>query len=123
MKRADSKQKGFLLHAVGIILCILPPALATLTYFPLWRGEEPLKLVSGITVLLLAFCARPLFKLISERFKSAASLGLWLVLFVLFFALRRVSDEMVVISFWGLVGNAVGGVCLAIAKRGEASDG
>ena len=123
MKRATGKKREFLLYAVGMIFCILPPALATLNYFPLWRTGNPIKLISGITVLLLAVCARPLFKLIGEKFKSAASLGLWLVLFVLFFALNEVSAEMVVISFWGLVGNAVGSACLAMARKDAQGDG
>ena len=107
----------FTLHIVGIMLCVLPPAYCILSYFPLWKREGSLELLSGMTVMLLALAARPIFKLALERLKSSAAWGMWLLLFLLFFALSRIADEMVVISFVGFVGNIMGAVCLRIAKR------
>ena len=102
---------------IGLALCVIPAAIAVLSYFPLWERDEPAKLLSGFTVLLLALAARPLFKMMTERFMSAASLGLWLVCFIAFFALERIAGEMVVISFVGLVSNILGAVLMKLGDR------
>ena len=109
-----------LIKSIGLALCIVPAAVAVLSYFPLWESDDPVKLLSGFTVLLLAMTSRPLFKLVTERFRSAASLGLWLICFVVFFALEQIAGEMVVISFVGLVSNLIGAVLMMIGDRLEA---
>ena len=41
----------------------------------------------------------------------------WLVLFVLFFMLSKIANEMTVISFVGFVSNVTGAILFYIAKR------
>ena len=108
---------NLILHIVGFSLCILPPLLATLNYFPLWieRGGECV--LAGGTVLLAVLSILPLWKYVRRVFRSPASYTVWLVLFVIFFALSKVSEEMTVISFMGFIGNILGAVCFRIAKR------
>ena len=114
-----SKIVKLTLHIIGVVLCVAPPASCILAYFPLWKSEGSLELLSGMTVLLLALAARPIFKLIGEKFRSAATWGAWLLLFVLFFALSRIANEMVVISLTGLIGNLFGAICFRLAERAE----
>lgn len=42
---------------------------------------------------------------------------IWLITFLLFFALSRIADQVTVIAFSGFIGNLLGAVCFAFAKR------
>ena len=105
------------LHFLGFSFCILPPAIATLSYFPLWTEGGGEYSVAGGCALLLVLCAFPLFKLIKRAFFSFATYFLWLFLFLVFMALSKIADQMTVISFVGFIGNMLGAVCFNIAKR------
>ncbi len=116
MKRLkNSKIVNCILHIIGFSFCVMPPIACTLSYFPLWN--ESAKALSGGVLLLFLTAAFPLFKMLREHFKSPASYTVWLCLFLLFFALSKIADEMTVISFVGFLGNAVGAVILHIAKK------
>ncbi len=101
----DGTIRRSLMRLIGILLSVIPPAAATLLYFPLWRDEGALSVVSGFTVLLLTLAAVPLFRYIRERFKTPSAHVMWLILFLIFFALSKIADEMTVISFVGFVSN------------------
>lgn len=104
------------LHILGFLFCIIPPALATVLYFPVWieRGGE--YALAGGGVLLVVIFALPLMKLLRRVLTSCASYTIWIVLFAVFFLLSRIAEEMVVISFMGLVGNLLGGLCFFISR-------
>ena len=93
------------LKFLAVCLSVVPPALATLSYFPLWREGGKLAVVSGFTLVLLLFSFAPLLKLFKKFLKSPTARELWLVLFIIFFALSKIADEMVVISLVGYLGN------------------
>jgi ABC-type enterochelin transport system permease subunit len=105
------------LHILGFLLCILPPAICTLSYFPLWREAGYESCIAGGVAILLILCALPIYKLIKRMLTSYSSYFLWLVLFLLFFALSRIADQMTVISLVGFIGNLLGAICFFIAKR------
>lgn len=109
----------FALHILALALCIVPPTLATLFYFPLWHTRGGAALLSGGTVLLVALSALPLMKFIAEKIRSAASWVMWSFIFVVFFLLSRIADEMTIISFFGAIGNILGALVFKLAKRGE----
>lgn len=108
---------NFILHFVGILLCVLPPAVCTLLYFPLWKAGGYASCIAGGTALVLALCLIPIYKLIATRLQSNSSYIMWLILFVLFFALSKIADQMTVISFVGFVSNLLGSVFMGIARR------
>lgn len=103
------------LHIVGFSLCILPPIVCTLFYFPLWK--ESAKALSGGVLLLVLVSAMPVFKLLKRHFESPASYTVWLALFIIFFALSKIATEMTVISFVGFIGNALGAFMFRLARR------
>ena len=113
----------FLLRALGLALCVIPVAVSILCYFPVWRAEGGEVLLSGIAVLLLSLAFLPLYKLLSHHLRSPAAYTVWLIAFLLFFALSRIADEMVVISFTGLVGNVLGAILFRLADGGKKNEG
>ena len=107
---------NFGLHILGFLLCILPPTLCTISYFPVWKDVGYESCIAGGSALLLALCAIPLFKLFKKALSSYSSYLIWLILFLLFFALSKIADQMTVISLVGFIGNLLGAVCFKLAK-------
>lgn len=116
LPQKKNKHTGALLRLLGMIFCTLPPAAATLSYFPLWSGNGG-KTLAGGAVLLLVMSAFPLIKWIKRHISEISSYMLWLILFLLFFALSKIAAEMTVICFAGFIGNAVGALLFYLAKR------
>ena len=105
------------LHIAGFLLCVLPPAICTLSYFPLWRDVGYESCISGGVALLLIICALPIYRLIKKLITSYSSYLVWLILFILFLGLSRIADQMTVISLVGFIGNLLGAICFRIARR------
>lgn len=105
----------YILHFLGILVCVLPPVICTLLYFPLWKSAGAEYVISGGTALLILLSIIPLYKFIRKLFESAASYILWLIIFLFCFLLSRVIAEVTVIAFVGFVSNLVGAVVLKIA--------
>lgn len=81
-----------------------------------------MRTVSGAVMFLFVLCALPLFKLIKRKLSSVASYILWLIIFLLFYFLTRIGDQMTVISFFGFLGNLIGAILMKIAHRGVTKD-
>ncbi len=108
---------SFILHILGFLLCVAPPAVCTLLYFPLWKAAGYTTCIAGGTALILALCFIPIYKMIRKGLMSFSSYIMWLILFILFFALSRIAEQMTVISFVGFIGNLLGALCFHLAKR------
>ena len=117
--KSDRVTLRLALNALGLVFCILPPALAILFYFPVWVAKGGEYILSGIAVLLMIVAFVPLFKLVRRVLASPSGYAIWLAIFLLFFLVSRIADEMIVISFVGLLGNIVGAVLFRIARRGD----
>ena len=101
---------------LGLALCILPPALSTLAFFPLWLdgGERSL---SAAALILLLLCAVPLFRFLRAHVKTPSAWMLWLALFLFLSFFRSIADGLWMISLIALIGSAAGALCFLIAKR------
>ena len=118
--KALTKKRSFVnlcLLIVGFILCVAPPTVCALSYFPLWKASGYTSCIAGGAAILLTVCFIPLYKLISHAVKSYSSYIMWLILFLIFFALSKIADQMTVISLVGFAGNLLGEVCFRIARR------
>ena len=105
------------LHILGFSLCSIPPFVCTLSYFPLWKSTGFGTCIAGGSALLLVMCFFPILKFFNSAIKNYGSYFLWGVCFVLFFALSRIAEQMIVISLIGFIGNVLGSLCFAIADR------
>lgn len=106
-----------ILHILGISLCVIPPALCTLCYFPLWTKSGSATTIAGGAALLLVISAIPMIKLIKRHFSTPASYVFWLIAFIIFSLVSRVAHEMTVITFVGFISNLIGAIIFWIAKR------
>ena len=105
------------LHIIGFLFCVVPPAICTLNYFPLWKKMGYESCIAGGVALLLAICAIPLYKLITKWLQSFSSYILWLAMFIMFFGLAKIADQMTVISLVGFIGNLIGAVCFYLGRK------
>jgi fumarate reductase subunit C len=55
--------------------------------------------------------------------KSASSPVMWFIIFVTFFLLSKIADEMTVISFVGFVTNLIGTLLFNLAKKYDVTGG
>lgn len=118
---ADKTLKRHALTLLGALVSVIPPSAAILLYFPVWRSAGAVSVVSGFGILLLTLASVPIFRIIKERFKSPSAHVMWLVLFILFFALSRIADQMIIISFIGFVSNFIASFIFR-AARGEKNE-
>lgn len=100
--------KSVLLYLLGLALSCIPVIIATLSYFPLWKSEGGGRVLSGGVLLLCLLAIIPLIRTVKRLIASPAAHTLWFIVFVLFFALSKIADEMTVIAFVGFVSNLLG---------------
>lgn len=112
-------RKKRLLTALGLLLAVLPPAVATLECFPLWVERGGTRILSGCAVLLLICAARPICRFVRRRFDSPAAWVFWGVLWVALLCLRQIVDELYCIALVGMLSNIAAAICFEIARRGE----
>ena len=107
---------------LGLIFSIVPVLTAILLYFPIWNERGGGTVLSGFALLLLLLAFVPLFRMIKAALKSPSSYTMWFIVFIIFFMLSKIADEMTVISFVGFVGNFVGSLFFKAARRIERRD-
>ena len=107
--------KRKILKGCAIGISVGAPFIATLTQFPLWIDRSSEATVSGLVVLFAILSAIPLFKSLKRLFKTPTAPVLWGAMLCLLYALRAILDEMILISFVGLVSNCVGWVMFKVA--------
>ena len=114
--------KRILLTLTALAVSVLPPLLAALSYFPLWKERGAAALLSGWSLLLVILAASPILRFIRERLRSPSAWCVWLALFILFSALSAIAAEMKVISLIGFISNIFGAYLFKLAEAGESED-
>jgi hypothetical protein len=110
---------GRFLYLLGLTVSVVPPALAALSYFPIWQERGSGAVVSGFTLLLLLIAIIPILKSIKRLLSSAASYTVWLFIYLLFMLMASIADEMTVISLVGFISNIIGAVLFKLSERGK----
>jgi hypothetical protein len=109
------QRNALLLKILGLCVCIIPPAIATIDLFPLVvdSGE---KQISAFGALLLIVCAVPFWKQVKSFLSSPSAWKVWTVVLVLSAVCRAVMDELFVISTIGAISGIVGAFIFALEK-------
>ncbi len=114
-------KRGFnalILKLIALFLSTALPALATLSYFPVFKKGGAATALSGMALLLLLVSITPLIRLFKRFFASPSATGVWCFIFVVFFALSKIAEEMVAISLVGFLGNLAASFIWRISERG-----
>ena len=104
------------MYAAGLLLCIVPAALAVIDRFGFWNTEQR---VSATVILMLFVCAIPLWRQIKSVVKSFAenpsAWGVWLALTLVFWLFDAIAADMLVICYIALPSSVVGGVLMSVS--------
>ena len=117
MHTGNNQAKRLLFNTLGICTSVIPVAVTIFSYFPLWLDREDASILSGISLLLIGAALVPLFTYFRQALRSASAPVMWFILFVTFFLLSKIADEVTVISFVGFVTNLIGALLFKLAKR------
>ena len=102
---------------LGALLSVLPPALATLSYFPLWVEAGATETVSGLCAFALVICAVPLLRIVTRHLRTPSLPLFWSIAYLLFKCLSSIIVELCVIAFVGACSNIVGALFFHLAKK------
>ena len=111
------------LRLFGLGVCVIPPILAILAYFPVWRHGDADKIISGGALILIIIAHAPLIRWMKSKLSSVAGYTVWLVIFVFFAILSSIAYEMKVISLVGFISNVLGALILNYSEKAEDIDG
>jgi predicted MFS family arabinose efflux permease len=103
-----NKTKGRILKGCALAIDVGAPLTATLTQFPLWIEKSADATMSGLCLVFALLSCLPFLKQIKEYFKNPSSWMVFTILFFLFVMLRNIIDQMLVVSFVGMVANILG---------------
>ncbi len=117
MKSSKSSFASICLHILGVLFCFIPPAVCTLSFFPLFEEGGSEKRLAGLCALLLVICAIPLLRALKKRLTDIPSYFMWLSIFLLFLLLSRICEQMIIISLVGFISNLIGAFILSMSER------
>lgn len=100
--------KGRILHISALVVDIIPPLVATLTQFPVWVEHSSEATISGIVLLLVFVCCLPFVKQIVAYLKSPSIPVVWAIIYIALVMLQSIINQMVIVSFIGLIANVIG---------------
>ena len=109
--------KRSVLRVIALTVCILPPAIATISYFPVWVVREDTSVLSGMALLVLTIVLIPLMKYIKGKMESPSAPVIWMISFLLFFLLSKIATEMTIISLIGFISNLIGTLIFKLADK------
>ena len=113
----NKRLKYAVYRLIGLAFSVIPAAVCTLSYFPLYQTDQPYKIISLGSLLLLIFSFLPLWRVATARLKTPSATLIWLSVFLLFYLLSAIAEEMIVISFFAFLGNLTGSVFFKLAER------
>ena len=111
------KYKG--ITALGALLCIAPPAVATLCYFPLWVEKSSSATISGLSLILILVSIIPLFRIVKDHISSPSAPVIWILICLFCFAFKSIIDQVLVIAFVGAVSSLAGMLVFWARDKGE----
>ncbi len=105
-----------LLRFLGTALCVVPPAAATLEFFPLWLSDGKSAL-SALSLTLLLLSALPLFRIVKRHLRSPSLWMLWLLLWVALTVLLPIAAAIKTIALVSFPTGFLGAVCFRLAGK------
>lgn len=101
---------------LGILFCAVPPAVATLSCFPLWFSVRE-STFSVLSLLLLALCLLPLRRAIKAYLRSPSAWVVWCILWGCLTFFDAIASGLRTVAAVGTVSGAVGELWFCLARR------
>ena len=114
-------KRCFVFKALGVIISTLPPLFAVLSYFPIWKERGAEAMLSGLSLFLIMVSVIPLFRTVKSILKSPSAPLIWFIIFIVFFSLSKIADDITVIAFIGFISNLVGALFFSISRKAKGS--
>lgn len=102
---------------LSALFSVLPPALTTLSYFPLWVEQGGTQTVSGLCAFALVVCTIPLFRIVTRHLRTPSLPLFWSAAYLLLKCLSSIITELSVIAFVGACSNIIGAFFFHLAKK------
>ena len=102
------KVKYMALTILGAVLCIAPPAVVTLTYFPLWVATSSSATVSGLSLVLILLSIIPLIRILKKLVETPSAPIIWAIVCIFCFAFKTIIEQVLVVSFIGTISSLAG---------------
>lgn len=113
------ENKRLALKVIGLIISTLPPTFCVLSYFPIWAMRGAKVMLSGLSLCLILISAIPLFRAIKTAFRSPSAPMIWFTVFIVFFTLSKIADDITVIALVGFISNLLGTFFFRLSKRSQ----
>ena len=111
--------KSRALKACALAIDVGAPLVATLTQFPIWIEKSTAATVSGLFLVFALLSVIPLFKWLKEKFNTPSIKLIWTALFIVIYALSAIIEQMLLISFVGMISAYIGDMVYALGKKYE----
>lgn len=112
-----NRTKGAIIKGCAITLDVVAPLVATLTQFPLWIEKSADATMSGLCLFFVILSCLPFLKQIRELFKSPSAWLMFTILFAFLVMMRNIIDQMIVVTFIGMVANIAGAGIYTLGKN------
>ncbi len=116
-------RRRLIFRILGYLFCILPALYAIFEHFPLFAEEGAAPTLSGFAFLLVLLALIPFHKGILRQVRrwlaSPSAYSVWLVLWLVFEWLGRISTAIADISLVAFIGSLIGAVFFRLGKEQE----
>lgn len=109
--------KSRALKACGLGVDVGAPLIATLSQFPIWVEKSTAATVSGLFLVFALLSVIPLFNWLKKKFSAPSIKLVWTILFVVIYAMRAIIDQMLLITFVGMLSAYIGDVLYSLGEK------
>lgn len=113
----QTRTKALLCNISAMILCIVPPVIATLEHFPIWLASGGEVMFSGLGIVLLVLCALPFKRQTTQYLRSPAAWVMWLCIFVFATLFSNIIKDIAAISLVAFVSNLAGAILFKMRDK------
>lgn len=109
--------KRRILRALALLIDVGAPFIATLTQFPIWVDRSAESTVSGLFLMFSLLSAVPLFKYFRGKLRTPSAPLMWGLAFAFLLGINAIIEEMIQITFVGVISNSVGWILFKLAGK------
>lgn len=108
--------KRVLFRTLGYLFCILPAAVAVLSYFPLWLDDRA-QTLSVLGILLLFTALLPFRRTVKEKWRTPSAWGIWFFLWIALSLFRAIIDQLITVALIGFPTGLVGAFFFRLSEK------